>query len=152
MKNNQPANWIRIALLCLALAFAIILVTIPLLAKVVSHITGSPVEPQKLDIRPIPVPVAPVSFVINDQPVSATPAPALAAIDAVPIPTPSGSEAQTGSVLAQASPSGRSTRLPISLVNQRSILIVALICLVLLLSIWLHRMPNLHSLNGKSAS
>ena len=155
MKINRSTNWIRIALACLALAFVVILLPILLLAKGISQIVGNPIEPEKLDIRPIPVPVPPTPLAINELPVSAIPAPSLSAIipvpEAIPVPTSPASGPQTASSFAQASQSELSTTLAIPIVNWEGVIVIVLTFLFLLTSVWLHRLPGPHSFNRKNA-
>ena len=153
MKINRSTNWIRIALGCLALAFVVILLTIPLLAKGISQIVGNPIEPEKLDIRPIPVPVPPTQLAIDELPVSAMPAPSPSAIvpepQAVPVPTAPALAAQTASSFQHASLSGSSTAWTIPMVSTEGV-IVALTFLLLLIAVRLHGLPGLHSLSKEN--
>src|SRR5262245_13211420 len=112
MKTSQLANLIRIGLLTMVLVLVIALITVPLWAKEISLIIGQPLEPEKMDIRPIPVPVAPLVYVRDESISSATPAPlasaAVPVVEAVPVPIPAMATESTNSQLAQHSNMGSS--------------------------------------------
>lgn len=154
MKTNRSTNWIRIALWSLALAFVAIFLTLPLLAKGISQIVGNPLEPEKLDIRPAPVPVPPEPLAINELPASAIPTPSLSVIgpipQAIPVPTSPVSGAQADSSLEYASQSGLSTAWTIPMVSTEGAIVIALTLLVLLISIGLYHMPGVRPLNRKN--
>ena len=154
MKLNRSTNWIRIALLCLALALVVIVLTIPLLAKGISQIVGNPIGPEKLDIRPIPVPVPPEPLAINDPPVSETSSSSLAS-GSIPqpilVPTPPVSAVQITTASTEPQMPESSTRLAVQIVNSQEVIAISLMFIVLLSWIWLHRVPGFHSLNRKNA-
>jgi hypothetical protein len=155
MKTNHQIHWIRIALLCMALAFVVILMTIPLLAKGISHVMGNPVEPEKLDIRPIPAPVTPVQFVLQEPSAKATPAPSPSdlapVVQAVPVPTPLIVTAQTSSVLAQNLNSRSSSLSKLSMVRRPDVVFAALTLLILLILVRLQQTATISLLNRKNA-
>ena len=152
MKTNRSTNWIRIALWSLVLAFVVIFLMLPLLAKGITRVVDNPIEPEKLDIRPIPVPVPPTSWTNNEPPVITTSSPSF--IDkpvpqAMPVPTPLVSATQTA--LVEQSMSASSIRMTVHITNQQEFLAMALVFVVLLIWIWLYRVPNFHSWNKESA-
>jgi len=150
MKPNYAINRIRIALSYLALALAIILLSVPLLAKGIAEISGNPIQPEKLDVRPIPVPTPPVST--NQPSVSKTLSSSLVsglAPQPVPAPTPSVSVAQTA--LAESQMPEASASFTVHITNRQEFLAMALVFVVLLTWMWLHRAPSFQSLTKKSA-
>lgn len=155
MKPSRSINWIRVALLCLALALVFIVLTIPLLAKGISQIVGSPIEPEKLDIRPIPVPVPPSPLAVNEPAASTISAPSLITdvpvSEAVPVPTPKMSAEQTASSFAQHSMPESAIALKIPMIHRQGVIVMAIALLILLIWVGLHRTPIVHSLDRKSA-
>ena len=153
MKTNQSTTWICIIFLCLVVAAVIILLTIPLLAKGISHIIGNLIEPEKLDISPIPVPVPPPTLAISEPSSSATPTPSTSAISPVPqpipVPTATVSGVLTGSSVDQVSLSESATALRFPVLNQEGFVAIVLIFLPLLISVCLQRGLSLHTLNRK---
>ncbi|SRR6266511_1063180 len=153
MKTTHLIHWIRIALLSLALALVVILLTIPLLAKAISQREGNPIEPEKLDIRPIPVPVPPSPLVSKASNASATSSPSLltaaAAPRAIAVPTPPVSTQKQAS-LVQPARWESSIVFTIPFVNRQGVM-MALIFLILLNWGWLHRTPHFPSLPKECA-
>ena len=153
IKNDLSTNWIRIALLCIALALVVILMTIPLLAKWIWH---DPLPAEKLDISPIPVPVAPVELVLNQPSVTATPAPSQSAVapvvQAIPVPTPPTQVALPDSALTQNSTSGAAPRPSILVVTARGAIAGSLMFILLLLLMWWRRACSFRSLHQECAS
>ena len=153
MKNHLSTNWIRIALLGISLVLVVILMTIPLLAQGIWH---DPLPPEKLDIRPIPVPVAPVELVLNQPSVTATPAPSQSAVapvvQAIPVPTPPTQVALPDSALTQNSTSGAAPRPSILVVTARGAIAGSLMFILLLLLMWWRRACSFRSLHQECAS
>jgi hypothetical protein len=150
MKTSRSSNWIPVVFWWLALALAVILLTIPLLAKGISLVTGHPKEPEKLDIRPIPVPVPPPPLAINESLASATPAPEVSAIALVPaaiaVPTPFES-VQMQAAVPQPSTVELSRASTIQIVNPQGAFMIVSALLVLLFWLWLHRTPTVRPLH-----
>lgn len=153
MKTAHPTSWIRIALLWLTLTLVIILLTIPLLAKGISRVIGNPVEPEKLDIRPIPVPVPPAALMLDEPALSATPASFLVVVvpEAISVPTPNVSAPQSDPSPAQTSISGSSATLKFSIVNLQHVIVLALTFLGLMISGRLHQTPGVQILRKENA-
>ena len=155
MKTKHTTNWIRIALLCLALVLVVILLTIPLLAKGISQIVGNPREPEKLDLRPIPVPVPAPPLAANQPAVSATPFPSLLVMGLVPqpisVPTLSIQATQTAASLVERQMSESSPSVTVQLANRQDIIAMMLVAIMLLNLVWLHRLPSLHSSTKEKA-
>jgi hypothetical protein len=140
----------RIALLCLTFVLLVILMTIPLLAKEILHNGEQPIEPENFDIRPIPVPVPPQPFAMNEPKAMETPAPRGPAVIANPVPTPEVA-AKTVNNIAQNAPPELATSWIVSKINRQTIVIVILSFTIVWIFVWLHRMPLLYSSNGKNA-
>lgn len=149
MKPNRSTNWIYIALSCLGLALLILLLVFPVLAKRISD----PIQPEKLDVTPIPVPEPPL--VINKLAVSATSSMSPSASNLVPqpipVPTPLVSATQSVSSLAEGRISKTATIVMVSAVGQPEFIAITLMFLILLIWIWLHRAPgSFHYLHKES--
>ena len=156
MKSNRSINWISIALGSLALTFVVIFLMLPLLAKGITQIVGNPIEPEKLDIRPIPVPVLPEQLAISEPAASGiSSAPSLIADvpvpKAAPVPTPAISAELTASSFAQHSMPESAIALKIPIINQQGVIVMVIALLVLLIWVGLHRIPIVRSLDRKSA-
>lgn len=153
MKTSRSTNWIQLILLCLALTLLVILLTIPLLAKGISQIAGHPTEPEKLDIRSIPVPVPP-PVAINESQALATPSPKLSAVAIVPVavavPAPS-DLVQMQAARAEPSRVDVPSTSTIQLLNLNGVFVNASALLVLLISLWSYRAPKVHSLREECA-
>jgi hypothetical protein len=143
----------RSILVLAVLALLIILLSVPVLAKGIAKLSGDAMQSEKLDIKPVPVPTPPMA--VNEPSISATPAPALSVISpmpqAIPVPTAPVSATQTASSFEPVSPSGSATVLMIPLVNREGFIVIALTFLVLLISVWIYRIPSFRSLNRKHA-
>ena len=155
MKPNRSINWIRVALLCLALALVFIVLTIPLLAKGISQIVGNTIEPEKLDIRPVPVPVPPLPLVIGNRPISATPSPLLdrpSALQPIAVPiAPVSGTAGAATLLERQMPES-TYAMTVQIASRQEIIAMTLMFVGLLIWVWLHRIPGFHSLKRRSAS
>jgi hypothetical protein len=154
MKPNRSVNYIRIALSCLVLILALIWLVLPVLAIGIVQISGNPIQPEKLDIRPIPVPVPPEPLVGNEPPISATPSASLASGSVpqpIPVPTPPVSATQTAPLLAERQMPEASATVTVQIANPQEIIAMALMFVVLLIWLWLHRTPSLYALNRKNA-
>jgi hypothetical protein len=151
MKPNRSINYIRIVLVCWALALLTILLILPGLAKGISD----PIQPEKLDIRPIPVPVSTPPMAMNQPIVSVTPAPSLLAISPmpqpIPVPTPAAFATPPVPSLAERQMPELSTAMTIEIVNRQEMIAMALMLAALLIWIWLHRTPSFHSLRKENA-
>lgn len=154
MKTTHKTNWIRIAVLCLALTLVLILLTLPLLATAISQIVGDPIEPAKLDIRPIPVPVPPPPVAMNQPSASMILVSLALALGPVPqpisVPTSPPSATPTVPLLAERQTPEPSVAATIPVANQQGFLAMTLICILLLSFVWLHRLPGLHSLTKEN--
>jgi hypothetical protein len=155
MKTNRSANLLRNAILCLALILLVNLMTIPLLVKGIAHAYGDPLDPKKLDIRPIPAPLPPLPLANNEPPITATPAPPLAAGQlpkAMPVPTPPTQVALPDSALAQNSLSGAAVRPSIPVVASRSAIANSVMFILLLFLIGWRRASSFRSMHQECAS
>ncbi len=154
MKTNHSIKWIHIGLVCLALALVVILMTIPLLAKAISQLEGNPIKPEQLDIRPIPVPVPPPPMVSNGPIATATPAPVVAGVAAMPkaIPVPISPPVvitRTESLPAQSPSSESSILLSLPMIRLQTVLILMTFTSLFLL-MWLHQAANIHPLGKRN--
>lgn len=155
MKTNHTIHWIRIALLCMAMALILSLMTIPLLAKGIAYMSGNTLEPDKLDIRPIPAPRPPLPSPNAEPAIAATPAPPLAAAQlpqAIPVPTPPTQVMQPDSSLAQSTTSHSAPRPAIRVVTARGAIAGSLMFILLLLLMWWRRASSFRSLHQECAS
>lgn len=154
MNTISANNKIRKAFLCLGLVFLLVFLTLPLLAKGISRISGDPIQPEKLDIRPVPVPEPPL---VNDEPPAALATPSAASAGApvfvaVPVPTPPDSSVQLVSAPVSSARPGSAAGLPVQTINWQSALAVVLLFFVLLILAGLHRSLTIHTLQKECVS
>ena len=155
MKNHLSTNWIRIALLCMALTIVVSLMIIPLLAKGIWH---DPLPPEKVDIRPIPVPVAPVELPLEEPSVTVTttPVPSQSAVvpvvQAVPVPTPATQVTLPNSTVSQNSTFGAAPRPSIPVVTSRGAIAGSVMFILLLFLIGWRRASSFRYMHQECAS
>ena len=147
MKTNRSS--IDLGLTLLVLALLIILMVVPVLAKGIQWALDNPTQPEKLDLRPLPVPVPAPPLAANQPAVSATPLPSLLAMgplpQPIPVPTPPISAIETAPLLAERQIPESSTAVMVQIANRQDIIAMTLICILLLSLVWLHQLPSLHS-------
>lgn len=154
MKPNRSINWIRIFLSGLALALLIVLLTPPVLANGIAEMLDSPVESEKLDIRPIPVPEPEGPLAGNEPSAAATPSLLLVSdsiSQPVPVPTPPLTAIPTATSLAESHASESFTAVKVQIVKQQALITMALLMVILFIWVWLHQASGFHSLKNESA-
>ena len=155
MKMNHPIYWIRIVLLCMAIALIISLTAIPWLAKGIAHTHGDPLGPEKLDIQPLPAPRPPLPLANNEPLTTATPAPALALAPlprAILVPTPPTQVALPDAALAQNPTSGAAPRPTIPVVTSQGAIAISMMSVLLMILIWWRRASSFRSMHQECTS
>lgn len=150
MKPNRSINYIRIALSCLVLIPVLIWLGLPVLAMGIAQISGNPIQPEKLDIRPIPVPEPPEPVAGIEPLVSGAPSPSGLANDPVPqpipVPLPSISATQTAPVLAERRIPESPTAVTVYFPGRQGIIAMVLMFIALISFVWSNRVSSLHPL------
>jgi len=145
---------IRSIIVLAALALVISLLTLPLLAKGIAQLLDNSLQAERLDLRPIPVPVPAPPLAANQPAVSATPFPSLLVMGLVPqpisVPTPSIQATQTAPLLAESQMPDPSVAVTIPIANQQEVIAMTLVCIALLMFVGLHRMPSSNSLTKEN--
>src|SRR5262249_39697570 len=134
-------------LVSVALGLLILLLAIPMLAKAIND----PIGPEKLDVRPAPVPEPPLTT--NEPPVLVSPS-SLSISDVVvqPVPVPPISETQTAPSLTEPQTLDASANIIILAVSQSEFLTLILMFGVVLIWIWLRQTPSdFYSLRKENA-
>jgi len=148
MKTTRSTIYLGIVLLSLALL--IIMLVIPVLAKGIID----PTQPEKLDLRPIPIPVPSPPLATNQPSILATSSMSLLAMGPLPqpisVPTPPVSATQTTPSLAENQMTQSST-VRVQIANRQEIISMGMMFVVLLIWMWLHRIPSFHSLHQENA-
>ncbi len=153
MKPIRSIVYISITLSCLALL--IILLVYPPLIKGIVRTLDKSTQPENLDLRPIPVPVPPPPLATNQPSISATAFPSLLFMGPVPqpisVPTPPVSTSPAVPSLAEDQTPESSTEMTVRIANQQDIIVMMLVFIVLIILVWLHRVPSFHSLKKENA-
>lgn len=152
MKTTRSTIYLVLALLSLTLLM--IWLILPVLAKGIQGAVDNSTGPEKLDLRPIPVPVPAPPLAANQPPSSATPARSILAMGLMPqpisVPSPPLSATQTAPSLSERQMPESSIAITIQFANRQDIIAMTLVSIVLLSLVWLHRVPSLHSLTKEN--
>jgi hypothetical protein len=142
---------IRLCIVLLTLILLTALLAVSVLAKGIARVKGNAMLPEKLDVRPVPVP-APPSSAMNKPQALVTPSPSSAVASVpqpVPVPTPPAS-AQTDLLPAQNSTSQAPALSMVAFVRSRGMIVLAVLFVVLIL-IWRQYTVSSHSLHQECA-